>query len=115
MVIPNIGRVIVRRLRQEADDQAPILIPGQLKAGENLYYGEVVNGGDTRFKAGDHVYYSEYSASTLIDVGAVRRKKLTLGTAMTEENVFYVIADDDIMAYDGPDEVPPVQKPGKSK
>lgn len=100
MIVPNTQRVLVKRVNREEDKRSGLIIPGQLKAGENLFYGEVVHPGDTKFKKGQHIYYSEYSAATLIDVGSVFKNKITMGQAINEKNVYYIVAEDDIMAYE---------------
>lgn len=97
-IVPNIERVIVRLL-QTTSAMAPIAVPGQLKAGEGLHTGEVVHPGNTKFKEGQVVYYSEYSAARLSNVGSMLRGEQTLGKVMGED--FYVVAADDIMAYEG--------------
>ena len=100
-IIPNTKRVLIKLLSQKNLVAEPqLLVPGQLKAGENLLYGEVVDGGDTKFLPGTFVYYSEYSASALHKIGDVSRGTLTLGEAMDEENKLYVVAEDDIMAWE---------------
>lgn len=100
MIVPNTERVLIKRVNREEDKQSGLLIPGQLKAGENLFYGEIIHPGQTKFKKGQHVYYSEYSAASLIDVGSVLAGKLTLGQSMNEKHIYYVVAEDDIMAYE---------------
>lgn len=111
-IVPNIERVLIKLLTQkDLMAEVNILAPGQLKAGENLLYGEVIDGGKEwiddkgntrtpRFKAGDRVYYSEYSASALFRIGSMGRGELTYGEAMREENKLYAVAEDDIMAYE---------------
>lgn len=100
MIIPNTQRVLIKRIVREEDTESGLIIPGQLKAGENLFFGEIIHPGDTHFKKGQKVYYSEYSAATLIDVGAVLANKITMGQAISEKNVYFVVAEDDIMAYE---------------
>jgi len=97
-IIPNIERVLIR-LIEASREITPILLPGQLKAGENLHCGEIVHPGNTKFKKGQIVYYSEYSASELINFGSVLRGEQELGVAMSGEK-YYVVAADDIMAYE---------------
>lgn len=100
-IVPNIERVLVKLISQkDLINEVNILVPGQLKAGENLLYGEIVDGGNTKFKPGQRVYYSEYSASALFRIGSVDRGELTLGQAGHEENKLYVVAEDDVMAYE---------------
>lgn len=100
MIVPNIQRVLIKRINREEDKNSGLIVPGQLKAGENLFYGEVIHPGTTKFKKGQHVYYSEYSAASLIDVGSVFAKKFTMGEAMAQKNIYYVVAEDDIMAME---------------
>lgn len=73
---------------------------GQLTAGEHLFYGEIISAyeGDTRFKLGDTVYYSEYSSASLFDYAAVVDGSKTFSDAKKEGLV--IVAEDDIMAYD---------------
>ena len=97
-IIPNIERVLIR-LVEASREITPVLIPGQLKAGENLHCGEIVHPGNTKFKKGQIVYYSEYSASALINFGSVLRGEQGLGEAISGEK-YYVVAADDIMAYE---------------
>lgn len=101
-LIPNTNRVLLKRLNlsEKAQANAQILIPGQLKAGENLYLGEVINGGDTKFKPGDLVYYSEYSAAALFDLGPVQRGEIPYSQVLGEGNAMFIVAEDDIMAYE---------------
>lgn len=101
-VTPNVDRCLVKLLSAKHlfSEETNILVPGQLKAGENLLYGEVIDGGSTKFKSGTKVYYSEYSAAALFRLGEVAAGVLSIGEAMNEENKLYVIAEDDIMAYE---------------
>ncbi len=96
-IIPNTERVLIKLL-QSARSLTPILMPGQLKAGENLHCGEIFHPGDTKFKKGQIVYYSEYSAAAVMNIGSVLRKEQSLGGAMKDR--IYVVAADDIMAYE---------------
>lgn len=78
MLVPNVDRVLIKPL--EASE-------GQvMQAGEYLFLGEIVHAGDTRFKVGQRVYYSNYSASLIKD--------------FTQNIDLFVIAQDDIMAYE---------------
>ncbi len=81
--------------------QSNILIPGQLKAGENLLYGEVMEAAEgSKFKPGMRVFYSEYSVSAVHPVGKIMAGDLTMGDGLKEENKMYVVSEDDIMAYE---------------
>lgn len=73
---------------------------GQLTAGEHLFYGEIVASysPDTKFKEGDTVYYSEYSASSLFDYASVVDGSKSFTEAKKEGLV--IVAEDDVMAYD---------------
>ena len=95
-VLPNTERVIIRLVQQAK--VSGLLVPGQLKAGENLHCGEIVHAGNTKFKVGQIVYYSEYSAAQFFNLGSVLRNEQALGEAMNEK--FYIVAEDDIMAYE---------------
>lgn len=110
VIVPNKERVLVRL--QSGNTLVPkneLLMPGQLKAGENLLFGEVVavpkpwvsDSGEKResaFKVGQFVYYSEYSAAALYPLGKVKTGELSLGEALKEDNKVYVVSEDDIMA-----------------
>lgn len=107
MLIPNSDRAIVKRVDYDRVVDQQIVLPGQLKAGENLYVGEIVRlSGDTSdqtpeyFRVGQVVYYSEYSAAALVDMGAVLKGEMSIGDAMRKENLLYVVSLDDIMAYE---------------
>jgi len=97
-IIPNTERVLVRLLQAIPTENAPVLIPGQLKAGENLLCGAIIHPGTTKFKKNQVVYYSEYSAAAVANIGAVLRGESTMGEAIQEK--LYVVAVDDIMAYE---------------
>lgn len=103
MICPNTNRTLIKRVSNESVSNS-IIVPGQLKAGENLFVGEIVHGGDTKFIKGQIVYYSEYSAAAITDMAAVMRKEKTLGQATSEKEVLYVVAEDDIMAYEETDD-----------
>ena len=95
-IVPNIERIFIRLIQQAR--LSSIIMPGQLKAGEALHCGEVVDPGDTKFKVGQVVYYSEYSASQIYNIGAALRGECSLGEAM--QSAYYIVAADDVMAYD---------------
>ena len=97
MLIPNIYRVIIKPLPIEELKASGDIIAGQLKAGENLFYGEIVHPGDTKFKEGQGVFYSEYSAATLLDVRQLQSGEKSFSELTKEGHV--VVAQDDIMAY----------------
>ena len=97
-VVPNEERVILR-LVQATKAMSPVLMPGQLKAGEALHCGEIIHPGNTNFKKGQVVYYSEYSAAQLTNIGSALRGEQTLGEIMRKDS-YYVVAADDIMAYE---------------
>ena len=86
------------RILQFSREMTPVLIPGQLKAGENLHCGKIIHQGNTKFKKGQVVYYSEYSAAAMLNIGSVLRGEQTLGDALKDP--IYVVAADDIMAYE---------------
>ena len=78
-----------------------ILLPGQLKSGENLFCGEVVHVGNSEtLKVGMLVWFSEFSNARIIDMGKVYRGELTVDEALKTENLLYILASDDVMAYD---------------
>lgn len=96
-IVPGEERVIISLIKASREI-SPILMPGQLKAGEALYCGEIIHPGSTSFKKGQVVYYSEYSAAKLINMGSVLRKEQSLGDALRDE--CFVVAADDVMAYE---------------
>lgn len=98
MLVPNTDRVLIKRIKISADTiKQQIILPGELKAGENLYLGEVVHPGSTKFTKGQKVYYSEYSAAAIQDISAIERGEKKY---MKEEDAIFVVAQDDIMAYE---------------
>ena len=99
MIIPNTDRVLLKRISADSIE-SNVLLPGQLKASENLFIGEIVHAGGSKFKKGQFVYYSEYSAAQIMDVGSVIRKEKTMGEAYTTKDQLYIVAEEDIMAYD---------------
>ena len=102
MVTPNTGRVLLKRINTDRTMDSGLIMPGQLKAGENLFVGEVVHPGTTDFVIGQVVYFSEYSAASLKDMGKLFRKEKTIGEMSSDEAMF-VVAEDDIMAYEDRD------------
>jgi len=97
MVIPNTDRVIIKPIHIEELTSSGIIIAGQLKAGENLFYGEIVHQGDTKFEKGQGVFYSEYSAANVFDVRDIISGKKTFSEI--QKDGWVVVAQDDIMAY----------------
>jgi len=98
MLIPNTDRVLIKRIDISADKiKQNFILPGELKAGENLFLGEIVHPGDTKFKKGQKVYYSEYSTAAIQDIGAIERGEKKY---LSKEDALFVVAQDDIMAYE---------------
>ena len=97
MLAPNTHRIIIKPIPINELKASGLIIAGQLKAGENLFYGEIVHQGDTKFAKGQNVFYSEYSAANLFDV----RELLTGGRSFADvqNDGFVVVAQDDVMAY----------------
>lgn len=114
MLKPNAERVIVKTIKNQALQKSGIIMPGQLKTGENLLIGLVEDGGDTKFTKGQIVYYSEYSASMVADVGKVFKNEISFSQATNEDNMFIVVAADDIMAFDDEDIKVPEEKDVKT-
>lgn len=100
MIKPNIDRVLIKKVKSELMQDENILLPGQLKVGENLYAGEVVDAGDSDLRVGQLVYYSEFSAARVIDMGKVLRTEMTIDEVIKQDNLLYIVAKDDIMAFD---------------
>lgn len=96
MIVPNSNRVLVQKISEQEMSTSGIVIPGQLKAGENLFVGRIVHAGDTKFTEAQIVYYSEYSAASITDMSDVLAKKGNRSEAKT----YFVVAEDDIMAYE---------------
>lgn len=96
MIVPNTNRVLVAKISEQEMSTSGIVLPGQLKAGENLFVGRVVHAGDTKFSKDQVVYYSEYSAASITDMSDVLAKKGSRSDAKT----YFVVAEDDIMAYE---------------
>lgn len=97
MIVPNTHRVIIKPIPIDELKASGLVIAGQLKAGENLFYGEIVHPGDTAFKTGQGVFYSEYSAANLFDVRPILDGTKSFGEIQKEGHV--VVAADDVMAY----------------
>ena len=100
MIVPNEDRVLVKKVDTELMQDEHILLPGQLKSGENLFVGEVVHAGDSKLHLGQLVWFSEFSNARIIDMGKVLRGEWTVDEAIKSENLLYILAKDDIMAFD---------------
>lgn len=100
MIVPNIDRLLVKKVKSDLLQDENILLPGQLKVGENLFAGEVVHPGDSGLRTGQLVFYSEFSAARIIDMGRVFRGECTIDEVIREDNLLYVLAKDDVMATD---------------
>ena len=99
-IVPNTDRVLVKNLspKELTIGSSGIVMAGQLVAGENLYIGQVVHGGDTKFKPGQIIYYSEYSAAALYDLGSFLRDEKNW--IETTKDPYVIVAQDDIMAFE---------------
>lgn len=100
MLAPVKDRVLVKKVKSELMQDEHILLPGQLKVGENLYAAEVIHPGDSSLKKGSLIYFSEFSGAAIIDYGRVLRKEMTVDEVVKEDNLMYVLAADDVMAID---------------
>lgn len=96
-MIPNTHRVIIKPIVIDELKSSGLVLAGQLKAGENLFYGEIVHPGTTQFTKGQGVFYSEYSAAALVDVKPLLEGTKTFSQMRGES--FVVVAEDDIMAF----------------
>ena len=105
-MIPNTHRVIIKPIEISELKSSGLIIAGQLKAGENLFYGLIEHPGDTKFAKGQGVFYSEYSAAALIDAKAILSGEKDYSDLSRES--FVVVAEDDIMAYY--DDTAPISK-----
>lgn len=97
MLVPNTYRVIIKPIPIDELKSSGVVIAGQLKAGENLFYGKIVHPGDTKFEKDQGVFYSEYSAANLFDVKPLMDGDKSFSDIQREGHV--VVAQDDIMAY----------------
>lgn len=97
MITPNIQRVIIKPIPIDQLKSSGLVIAGQLTAGENLLYGQIIHPGGTRFKKGQGVFYSEYSAANLLDAKAIIEGDRPFKEVRDEGHV--VVAEDDIMAF----------------
>lgn len=97
MIVPNTQRVLIKPLLMN-ELKSGIVISGQIEAGENLLFGEIVDGGDTKFVKGTHVYFSKYSAVNVIDFQSVLDGRVSLSEAQKDSLV--IVAQDDVMAHD---------------
>ena len=110
MLKPNSGRVLVKPLFKEATLNSQDTIESQIvKAGEDLFVGRIVEPGDSKFKVGQVVYYSEYSAAMVFDMEKFVAGEQTLEEALKDKNIFVVVACDDVMAFQ--EQVPMSQAP----
>ena len=97
MIKPNIYRILIYPIKLEGITAgAGIVLAGTVKPGENLLYGVVIDPGTTKFKVGQEVFYSEYSAAGLVDA-----RKIQAGDvgALSSRHPIAVVAEDDVMAY----------------
>lgn len=103
-MIPNINRVIIKPIPINDLKSSGIVLPGNLVVGENLLFGQIHHPGDTSFKKGQYVFYSEYSAASILDAKALMEGTLSMSKA--SENGLVVVASDDVMAYYDDSEIP---------
>ncbi len=108
MFIPNTYRVIIKPIQTREITSSGVILGGQLKSGENLLYGEVVHPGDTKFEKGQKVFYSEYSAASLVDARSLHDGSRTY-TDVKDDN-YVVVSQDDIMAYYDSDSISEIVK-----
>lgn len=104
MIIPNIQRVLIKPISVNEIKSSGIVLSGQMKAGENLLYGEIIHAGTTRFEKGQKVFYSEYSSAAIMDYEALISGTKNLSELQKEGMV--IVAEDDIMASYDPTEIP---------
>lgn len=96
-MIPNTNRVIIKPIPINDLKSSGIVLPGNLVVGENLLFGEIFHPGDTTFKKGQYVFYSEYSAASILDAKSLMEGTLSMSKA--SEGGLVVVAQDDVMAY----------------
>lgn len=102
MITPNTGRIIVELLRT-GEKNGEIFLPTRenIKAGENLLIGKVINPGDSTFKEGQVVMFQEYSMSGVYkDIQAIVNGAVSITETTKPENQYHVVAAMDVMAYD---------------
>jgi co-chaperonin GroES (HSP10) len=90
MIIPSIGRVLIKPLkREDALTKSGVIIPGEMTQAENLSYGEVLSHTPStevpQLEPGTKVFFSRYSTSQIID---------DLGKG------FVIVSDLDVMAIE---------------
>lgn len=108
-MIPNVQRVLIKPVPiKDLQTAGGIVLPGQLKVGENLLYGEIYHPGTTKFHKGQGVFYSEYSAAAILDVKPVLNGDVS--HLNSKEDGLVVVAEDDIMAYYDDSEIPTTPK-----
>lgn len=99
MLKPNTNRVLIKPIsRSEKIPEGSIIENELIKAGEDIFVGRVVHGGDTGYVKGQIVYYAEYSASLIFDMGKFIAGKETEDEARSDSNIFVLVAKDDVMA-----------------
>lgn len=99
MLKPNTNRVLIKPLSKSDKITSGQTVEDQLiKAGEDIFVGRVVDGGDTGYQKDQIVYYAEYSASLIFDMSKYLADKESIDEAMAESNIFVLVAKDDIMA-----------------
>lgn len=96
-MIPNANRVIVKPIPINDLKSSGIVLPGNLVVGENLLFGKIFHPGDTKFVKGQYVFYSEYSAASILDAKSLLEGTLSMSKAT--EGGLVVVAQDDVMAY----------------
>ncbi len=114
MLIPNTDRVIIKPI-QVTELKSPefvLTLSRELGAGENLCYGEIIHAGDTKFSVGQQVFYAEYSAAAILDMGAIVSGEKTIVEA--KKDGWVVVAQDDIMAFYDDSEVSESSEKDKS-
>lgn len=99
MIKPNTNRVLIKPISKNPTIPQGAVIENELiKAGEDIFVGKVVDGGDTGYVKDQVVYYAEYSASLIFDMGKFIKGEETEEQARADSNIFVLVAKDDVMA-----------------
>jgi len=99
MIAPNKGRIIVELIKR---NEGQIFLPTRqnVRAGENAYVGKVVHAGESQFKKDQLVLFADYSIVGFYhDPEKIVSGEVSDSEATKPENMHYIIAEDDIIAY----------------
>lgn len=101
MIKPQPGRVLIKPIFQAETISSESSVESQMvKAGEDLFVGNIIDPGQSNLKVGQLVYYSEYSSAMIFDLAQYVLGKQPLVAALEEKNIMVIVSADDIMAVD---------------